>query len=78
MNSKQADKLVEKTMLVILSCQTLAQLNNASRYASLAYEKLSKEVGLVNNSRFISKIERSIGFAQCNIKKSELMGVNND
>ena len=72
MNVKEAEALVKKAMSVILSCNTMTQLDISVRYADLAYWKLSREVGLVNNSRFICLIERSIGFAQCKIKSNDM------
>lgn len=68
MDIEEANKLVNKSMKVILSCKNLDQLNIAVRYASLVYNKISRTIGLVNNSQFISLTERSIGFAQCQIK----------
>ncbi len=68
MNMNEANELVNRNVRVILSCETLEQLNVAVKYADLVYRKLSKEIGLVNNTQFMSLTERSIGFAQCQIK----------
>jgi len=68
MDINQANVLVNKSMKVILSCKNLEQLSVAVKYADLVYKKISRTIGLVNNTQFISLIERSIGFAQCNIK----------
>ena len=67
----EAEKLVQRSMTVILSCETLEQLGNAVRYSNLVYRKLSDGIGLVNNTKFIQLTERSIGFAQCNIKLAD-------
>ena len=67
MNNKEANKIVRKCMNVIVSCKNQDQLNVAVKYAGLAYKVLSREIGLVNNTNFILLIERSIGFALCNI-----------
>lgn len=68
MNEKEAETLVNKAMRVILSCRTMVQLNYAVRFSSLAYEQLARETGLINRMGFVNRIERSIGYAQCQIK----------
>ena len=65
---EEGTALVNRSMKIILSCTTLEQLNVAVKYADLVYKRISQTIGLVNNSQFISLTERSIGFAQCNIK----------
>ena len=67
MEIKEANALVNRGMSVVLSCKTLPQLESAVKYADLIYRKINKEVGLINNTKFISLIERSIGYAQCKI-----------
>jgi len=69
MQIKKADELVNKSMKVILSCKTLEQLNVALEYSKLLYKKLSGEVSLSLKFRYLMLIERSIGFAQCQIKQ---------
>ena len=71
MTHNKAKELVNKSMKVILSCKTLEQLNAAVRYAGLVYKKLGQEIGLINNMNFVCLTERSIGFAQCQIKYSK-------
>jgi hypothetical protein len=68
MNIEEAKKLVNRCSYVIISCENRAQLDTAVKYADLAYKKLARGIGLINNTQFISLIERSIGFAQCKIK----------
>ncbi len=68
MDIKEAEILASKTMRTILSCRTTESLNIAVRYSELAYRRLAKEIGLVNNMQFICRVERAIGFAQCQIK----------
>ena len=68
MEIEEANNLVNKGMKVILSCKNIDQLDNAVKYADLVYRVLAREIGLINNTQFISLIERSIGFAQCQIK----------
>lgn len=70
MDKQQAQKIVDKCMLVILSCKTHNQLCTAVKYSDFAYRLLQKEIGLINNMNFLCLIERSIGFAQCQIKGS--------
>ena len=67
MDIEKGKQLVDKVMQVILSCKTLPQLNNAVIYASFAYKKISKEIGLVNSTKCIYLFERSIGYAHCKI-----------
>ena len=69
MTQDEAKTLVDKCMRVIISCKTDEQLDIAIKYASFAYNRLSKGVGLINNTSFISLIERSIGYSQCKIKR---------
>ena len=68
MNIDDANALVKKGMSVILSCKTLGQLQSAICYANLIYRQISKEIGFANRTKFTPLIERSIGFAQCQIK----------
>ena len=68
MNIEEANELVSKCMKVILSCKTYSQLNNAVKFADFTYKILANGIGLINESRFVPRIERSIGFAQCNIE----------
>lgn len=68
MEIEEANALVTKGMIVILSCKTTEQLEVAIKYADLIYKELSKEIGLVNDTNFSSLIEHSIGYAQCQIK----------
>jgi hypothetical protein len=68
MTNKEATDLVNRSIRVILSCETLHQLNVAVEYSNLVYRLIAEGVGLINNTRFISLTERSIGFAQCQIK----------
>lgn len=68
MELEQANELVNKSMNVILSCKTSSRLEVGVKYADLVYKKISNNIGLLNDTRFISLIERSIGFAQCQIK----------
>ena len=68
MTYEESESLVYKAMSVILSCRTMTQLNNAVTYSSLAYNKISLAMPAINRSRFIARIERSIGFAHCKIK----------
>lgn len=68
MNIEEANNLVNKCMSVILSCKTMPQLNVACTYAILVYRQLARELGLINNTNFVSLIERTIGYAQCQIK----------
>ncbi len=67
------DELTNKTMYVILSCKTFDQLRVAIKFTELAYRKLSRE-GLAT-MKHITLLERSIGYAQCQIK---LCGENRD
>ena len=67
MNKKEGKILVDKCMEVVLSCKTIDQLNIAVKYAGLVYKQLSKHIGLLNSTMFITRIERSIGYAQCQI-----------
>jgi hypothetical protein len=64
----EANEMVNKAMKVILSCKSVDQLNNAIEFARLVHRQLSKEIGFVNSTKFHTLIERSIGFAQCQIK----------
>lgn len=66
MEYKEAKAIVDKCMHVIVSCKNQDQLNIAVKYSRLTYKLLAKEIG--NNMNFISLVERSIGWAQCNIK----------
>lgn len=68
MDKKEADALVQRSMEVILSCKTMSQLDTAVRYSNLVYKKLAYTIGLINNMKFVTLMERSIGFAQCQIK----------
>ncbi len=68
MTKDEADKLVKKCMSVIVSCKTNEQLHLAVKYSGFAYKLLAKEIGLINNMNFITLVERSIGWAQCNIE----------
>jgi hypothetical protein len=68
MTQAEANKLVNKSMKVILSCKNLDQLHIAVKYADLVYRKLAQGVGLVNNTQFICLTERAIGYTQCQIK----------
>ena len=71
MTEREAKTLTDKAMKVILSCNSMDQLNNAVQYANLTYRRLSNHVGMVNFTRFSMVIERSIGFAQCKIKANQ-------
>lgn len=68
MTKDDATKLVNRSVSIILSCKTMEQLINAVKYADLVCRKISKEIGLLNHTQFISITERSIGFAQCQVK----------
>lgn len=68
MNIEEGNALVSKVSLVILSCKTEGQLNVAIRYASLAYIQLAKTMGLANSTKCHVVFDRSIGYAQCQIK----------
>ncbi len=72
MNDKDADALVKKCMRVILSCKNDGQLKNAASYCSLAYNILNKHIGSVNRTKFASKMERSIGYALCQIQNNKV------
>ena len=71
MNIEEADKLINKAMTVILSCKTMDQLKTAVLYSNLVYKVLSNEIGLGRTMKFITLIERSIGFAQCQIQENK-------
>ena len=77
MNKAEAKQLVDRCMWVIMSCETMDQLSTAVRYSRLVYRKLSREIGIINNARFISLIERSIGFTQCQIKCNKMISEHN-
>ena len=68
MNIEQATELTDRCMSVILSCNTVNQLDVAVKYSNLVYRKLGREIELIKNTKFISLLERSIGFAQCKVK----------
>jgi len=72
MKDKDADALVKKCMRVILSCKNNDQLNNAINYCDLAYKILNKHIGFVNRAKFASKMERSIGYALCEIQNNKV------
>lgn len=67
MNIEDATKLLNKAMAVILSCETKTQLEVAVGYSSLAYRIIRNETLFTNNMQIISLMERSIGYAQCQI-----------
>ena len=67
MEYKEAKALVYRVMSVILSCETLDQLNVACAYANMAYIQIAKTIGMINKVEFLCLIERSIGFAQCKV-----------
>ena len=71
MTEQEAKNLVNRAMKIILSCRSLDQLHVAVKYADLTYRKISKTIGLVNTVNFVRLIERSIGFAQCQIKAKQ-------
>ncbi len=72
MKDKDADALVKKCMRVILSCKNNDQLNNAINYCGLAYKILNKHIGSVNRTKFASKMDRSIGYALCQIQSNKV------
>ena len=65
MNKHESISLVDKAVRVIDSCDTLSQLSNAINYANLLHDRLSKGIGLVNQSRFHQDILMALGRAQC-------------
>ena len=65
---KYADELLNKGMTTILSCKTYDQLINAISFCNLIYRRIGKDIGMVNKVNMHSLFERSIGYAQCNIK----------
>lgn len=68
MTHKEANTLIDRTMKVILSCKTMEQLNAAIGYANLAYSELFRNGLSIERARFTPLIERSVGYAQCQIK----------
>jgi len=63
---------LEKLRNTILSCKNDDQLKNAASYCSLAYNILNKHIGSVNRTKFASKMERSIGYALCQIQNNKV------
>lgn len=78
MNRASAKKLVDKCMRVIISCENQEQLNSAVKYSGFAYKILAREMGLIHNMNFITLIERSVGYAQCNINNAPQTDIPGD
>lgn len=71
MDIEEGKALVQRVMAVILSCKTEDQLMNAYKYVKLAHKKMYNGIGhegFVKEIHNFTAIERSIGFAQCQIK----------
>ena len=62
------DELKSKTMKVILSCETMDQLKNSVNYYNLAFTQMVKGLSLNERASILCILERSVGFAQAQIK----------
>ena len=60
--------IIDKTMKVCLSCTTEVELKVAIAYRDLAYRMVMPKLNLQERVNVVIVVERSIGFAQCNIK----------
>ncbi len=72
MKDKQTGELINKCMRVILSCKNYDQLNNATNYCDLAYKILTKQAGTFNRTIFNRLMQRSIGYALCEIQNNKV------
>lgn len=69
--------LTEKVVRTLTSCRTTEQLEVATRYYNLAYKKLSKIPGGINDSQLYHLSLIAMGYALCTIKHIEENNVQN-
>jgi len=69
MNHKEAEKLVDKCMKIILSCENIGQLNVAQKFSRRVYLAIPRDMAMADKLKFISSIETSIGYALCSVNR---------